>query len=76
MTHTVKAVYEGGVLRPLQPLHLPDHSEIEITIHMPQPGPAEPSLEQRGRSFIGIGRSGRRDISERAEEMLRTGFGR
>ena len=27
-------------------------------------------------SIIGIGRSGRRDIAERAEELLKEGFGR
>jgi hypothetical protein len=37
------------------------------------------STHQRGRkslSIIGIGRSGRRDIAERAEELLKGGFGR
>ncbi len=36
--------------------------------------------KHRGRrkalSIIGIGRSGRRDIAERAEELLKEGFGR
>ena len=38
MTETVTAVYEHGVLRPLTPLHLPEHSQVEIevrTIHSP-----------------------------------------
>ena len=36
MTTTVTAVYEHGVLRPLTPLDLPEHSRVEIdvrTIH-------------------------------------------
>ncbi len=36
MTKTVTAVYEHGVLRPLTPLDLPEHSQVEIdvrTIH-------------------------------------------
>ncbi len=34
MTRTVEAVYEGGVLRPLEPLDdLPDKSYVRITIH-------------------------------------------
>jgi predicted DNA-binding antitoxin AbrB/MazE fold protein len=36
MTETITAVYEHGVLRPLTPLHLPEHSRVEIevrTIH-------------------------------------------
>lgn len=33
MAHRVKAIYEGGVLRPLSPLELPEHSQVEIDIH-------------------------------------------
>lgn len=32
MTETVTAVYEQGVLRPLTPLHLPEHSQVEIEV--------------------------------------------
>jgi predicted DNA-binding antitoxin AbrB/MazE fold protein len=32
MTISVDAVYEGGVLRPLQPLPLADHSRVHVTI--------------------------------------------
>jgi ribbon-helix-helix protein len=34
------------------------------------------SHKGRSLSIIGIGRSGRRDIAERAEELLKEGFGR
>ena len=33
-------------------------------------------LKRSGLSLIGIGRSGRRDIAEHAEELLGKGFGR
>ena len=32
MAETVTAVYEHGVLRPLTPLHVPEHSQVEIEI--------------------------------------------
>ncbi len=32
MARTVTAVYENGVLRPLDPLPLPEHQRVEITI--------------------------------------------
>ena len=32
MTLTVEAVYENGVLRPLQPLPLKEHDRVQITI--------------------------------------------
>ena len=38
-------------------------------------GPAVGSTEPRYLGFIGIGHSGRSDISERAEEILRADFG-
>lgn len=33
MNHTTKAIYENVLLRPIAPLDLPEHSEVEITIH-------------------------------------------
>ena len=35
MTLTIEAVYEGGVLKPAQPLPLKEHEQVEITIHSP-----------------------------------------
>ena len=32
MTKTVQAVYTNGVLRPLQPLDLPDNQQLTLTI--------------------------------------------
>jgi predicted DNA-binding antitoxin AbrB/MazE fold protein len=33
MARRVTAIYEGGVLRPLSPLELPEHSQVEIDIN-------------------------------------------
>src|SRR5205085_5459392 len=32
MTLTIRAVYEGGILRPLEPLTLPEGETVEVTI--------------------------------------------
>ena len=32
MTDSVNAIYENGILRPLTPLNLPDHIQVQITI--------------------------------------------
>ena len=32
MDQTITAIYENGVLRPLTPLALPEHTEVEISI--------------------------------------------
>jgi predicted DNA-binding antitoxin AbrB/MazE fold protein len=34
MNHTTTAIYENGLLRPVAPLDLPEHSEVEITIQI------------------------------------------
>ena len=34
MKQTTTAIYENGLLRPVTPLDLPEHSEVEITIHV------------------------------------------
>jgi predicted DNA-binding antitoxin AbrB/MazE fold protein len=33
MAQRITAIYEDGVLRPLSPLELPEHSQVEIDIH-------------------------------------------
>ncbi len=32
MNENIRAIYENGVLRPLQPLNFPEHSEVEIDV--------------------------------------------
>lgn len=32
MTQTITAIYENGMLRPLTPLALPEHSQVEIEV--------------------------------------------
>jgi predicted DNA-binding antitoxin AbrB/MazE fold protein len=34
---TITATFEDGVLKPVQPLRLPDHSQVRITIELLQP---------------------------------------
>ncbi len=34
MNQTTTAIYENGLLRPIVPLDLPEHSEVEITIRI------------------------------------------
>ena len=38
MMLTIRAVYEGGVLRPLEPLTLPEGETVEVTIAKANPG--------------------------------------
>jgi predicted DNA-binding antitoxin AbrB/MazE fold protein len=35
MTLTVEAVYEGGVLKPKEPLPLAEHQKVQVTVQTP-----------------------------------------
>ncbi|MFL5339841.1 MAG: antitoxin family protein [Gemmataceae bacterium] len=41
MSITVEAIYEGGVLKPVQPLPLSEHERVRITVEVAQPTLAE-----------------------------------
>ena len=43
MAQRITAIYEDGVLRPLSPLELPEHSQVEIEIHQASPAIDHPS---------------------------------
>ena len=43
MTMTVRATYEGGVLRPAQPLELAEGDSVDVTI---VPAPAAPPMSE------------------------------
>jgi predicted DNA-binding antitoxin AbrB/MazE fold protein len=40
MSERIDAIYEGGVLRPLKPLSLPDHARVKLTIDAQPPSGA------------------------------------
>ena len=37
MAHRLEAIFEGGILRPLEPLQLPEHQRVTLTINYPIP---------------------------------------
>jgi predicted DNA-binding antitoxin AbrB/MazE fold protein len=37
MERTITAIYENGVLRPLAPLDLPEHAQVEIDVRQTMP---------------------------------------
>src|SRR5438874_12306331 len=46
MTTTLRAVYTGGVLRPEQPLSLPDGQVVEVTISAANAAPAPSAMSE------------------------------
>jgi predicted DNA-binding antitoxin AbrB/MazE fold protein len=54
----IVAIYEGGVLRPLRPLSLPEHSRVQL--RLVKSGSREESERERAiRALLGTGRVGR-----------------
>jgi predicted DNA-binding antitoxin AbrB/MazE fold protein len=37
VTITVEAIYENGVLKPMEPLSLREHERVRVTVHSPAP---------------------------------------
>ena len=49
MTHTVEAIYEHGVLRPLEPLPLQEREHVSITVNAPR---SEPRRAYRDLAYL------------------------
>jgi len=43
MTTAVEAIYEGGLLRPLQPLPLPEHTHVRLSVETLPGDPERPA---------------------------------
>jgi predicted DNA-binding antitoxin AbrB/MazE fold protein len=69
---TITAIYENGVFRPLEPVHLPEHARVEFEPRVQPAGSEPPTLpEGLGRVFNILSRrykSGHHDTAERHNE--------
>lgn len=62
MSKTIKARYENGVLKPLEPLELKEGEEVQVRIEI--------SLRERLKDLIGIlGRSNEEELERYLEEV-------
>src|SRR5437868_4065396 len=57
MTITIEATYEDGVLKPAEPLPLPEHAQVRVTVEQ-EPGARAssdlgPATEKRGDQSLG-----------------------
>ena len=46
MTKSIKAIYEKGVIRPLQPLELPEGSRLKVIVTIDEPPKITPSAAE------------------------------
>lgn len=54
MPRVVEAIYEGGVLRPLQELDLPEHQRVLLEIRLPAESSPECQLAEWHRVYEGL----------------------
>lgn len=61
----IRAIYENGVFRPIEPVRLPEHTEVDVNL------PQEDSNENQEAIFAILRTSypsGERDVAERHDE--------
>jgi predicted DNA-binding antitoxin AbrB/MazE fold protein len=64
MAEAIPAVYENGVLRPLQPLGLQDQQQVYVLVISEDLDTLALSQQEALTEFAGIGNSGHPDISK------------
>jgi predicted DNA-binding antitoxin AbrB/MazE fold protein len=66
MTHSVEAIYEGGLLRPVEPLPLQEHEKVRVVVY------AGPSRVRETAGLMGWG--GDAQIAEQFANDPELGF--
>ena len=49
---TVKAIYNHGVFRPVQPVDLPENAEVQVVLPAEAPGDAQAAAREQARADI------------------------
>ena len=70
MTPMVKAVYEGGILRPLVPLDLSEHESVYVLLLPEEPAKVAAAQRVALEGLIGAGESEATDSSSRHDAYL------
>ncbi len=70
MSEAIPAIYEDGKFKPLQKVNLPEHKHVHLIL-MPEEEAALLNSQKKELSkIIGIGRSGKTDISRKHDKYL------
>ncbi len=70
MSEAIPAIYEDGKFKPLQKVDLPEHKHVHIIL-MPEEEAALLNSQKKELSkIIGIGRSGKTDVSGKHDKYL------
>jgi predicted DNA-binding antitoxin AbrB/MazE fold protein len=64
MTHTLEAIYEDGLLKPLEPLDLAEHTKVRLTVE------TEEDDEVRAQRVLQLARQRYEGLSEEEKESV------
>ncbi len=68
---TVKATYENGVFKPREPIHLAEHTEVEVVIPAAAPRDADdPTGWKAAEALIGFIDDAPADMAEHHDQYL------
>ena len=68
---TVKAIYEGGVFKPQEPVHLEEHTEVEVVIPVAASTDADdPTGWKAAEALIGFIADAPADMAEHHDRYL------
>lgn len=71
---TIKAIYENGVFKPKEPVHLEEHTQVEILISvMARLDAADPTGWKAAEALIGFIDDAPPDMAEHHDAYLRAG---
>ena len=68
MSKTVRAVFEGGIFRPIEPVEIPEQTLVEFEPRPCEPPDAEERLDAIYEVLSRRHRSGQPDLAERHDE--------
>lgn len=68
---TVKAIYENGVFKPQEPVHLDEHTQVEVLIPSPaSPDADDPTGWKAAEALIGFIADAPSDMAEHHDQYL------
>ncbi len=70
MSKVIRAIYEDGIFKPLEDIHLPDHQRVKLEIISEEEVSLAESQKKSLLEVIGIGSSGLDDVARKHDKYL------
>jgi len=70
MSRVISAIYEDGIFKPLEDIHLPDHQRVKLEIISEEEVSLVESQKKALLEVAGIGSSGLDDVARKHDKYL------